>query len=239
MARSGSEHSVSSYYYRRKAVFDRLMVALLLVPGLPMIGLLILLVRLTSRGPGICRQIRVGQGGRQFSMYNIRTMRHDAEAACGAMSICDRDSRITPVGRLLCCLHLDRLPQLLNVLNCDMSLVGPRPERPELVHVLAESIPGYLNRLVVPPGVTGLAQLNLPPDSDILSIRRKLVLDCEYIERAGMLLDTRLLCCAGLRTLKLPARWTLPLFGLRTDVPDAAMREEIPGNCDGATGAPP
>ena len=149
-----------------------------------------------------------------------------------------RDPRITPMGRLLRRLHLDELPQLLNVLKGDMSLVGPRPERPEFVHVLAETIPDYLKRLVVPPGVTGLAQLNLPPDSDLMSVRRKLVLDCEYIEQAGLLLDMRLLCCTGLRMLKLPKRWMLSIFGLRRDMPYAAMREETSGNGDGATAMP-
>jgi lipopolysaccharide/colanic/teichoic acid biosynthesis glycosyltransferase len=225
-------------YFRWKAVLDRVLAALLLVPALPMIGLLILLVRLTSRGPGIYRQIRVGQGGWTFAMYKIRTMRHDAEAASGPVWALARDPRITPVGRLLRRLHLDELPQLLNVLKGDLSLVGPRPERPEFVHVLAEAIPGYVNRLVVPPGVTGLAQLNLPPDSDLMSVRRKLVLDREYIEQAGLLLDTRLLCCTSLRMLKLPERWMLPIFGLRRDVPCAAMQEETSGNGDDATAMP-
>ena len=116
-----------------------------------------------------------------------------------------------------------------------MSLVGPRPERPEFVHILAEAIPGYLNRLVVPPGITGLAQLNLLPDSDLVSVRNKLVLDREYIEQAGLLLDTRLLCCTCLRMLKLPKSWMLPIFCLRRDVPYAAMREETSDNGDGAT----
>ena len=227
-----SGYSVSPYF-RRKTVLDRVLAALLLVPGLPMIGLLILLVRLTSRGPGIYRQIRVGQRGRTFAMYKIRTMRHDAEAASG------RDPRITPMGRLLRYLHLSGLPQLLNVLKGDMSLVGPRPDRPEFVHVLAVAIPGYLNRLDVPPGVTGLAQLNLPPDSDLISVRRKLVLDREYIEQAGLLLDMRLLCFTSLRILKLPERWMLSIFGLHRDVPYAAMQEETSDNGDGATAMAP
>jgi lipopolysaccharide/colanic/teichoic acid biosynthesis glycosyltransferase len=212
--------------------------AVLLVPGLPMIGLLILLVRFTSRGPGICRQIRAGQGGRKFAMYKIRTVRHDAGAASGPMWTCVRNPRVTAVGRLLRRLHLDGLPQLLSVLKGDMSLVGPRPERPEFVHVLAEAIPGYQDRLVVPPGVTGLAQLNLPPDSDLMSVCSRLVLDREYIDQAGLLLDTRLLCCASLRMLKLPKHWMLPIFGLRRDVPSAALREETSDNGDDATVMP-
>jgi len=157
-------------------------------------------------------------------MFTIRTIRHDAEATSG------RDSRITPMGRLIRHLHLDELPRLLNVLKGDMSLVGPRPERPEFVHVLAEEIAGYLDRFVVPPGVTGLAQLNLPPDSDLISVRRRLVLDREYTEQAHLLLDIRLLCIGSLRMLKLPERWMLSIFGLRRDVPYAAMREETSGN---------
>ena len=214
-------------YFRRKAVLDRVLASLLLVPGLPMIGLLILLIRLTSRGPGIYRQIRVGQGGRKFAIYKIRTIRHDA-----------RVPRDIFMGRLLRRSHLDKLPELLNILKGDMSFVGPRPERLEFVHVLAEAIPGYLNRLVVPPGLTGLAQLNLPPDSDLMSVRSKLVLDREYIEQAGLLLDTRLLCCTCLRMLKLSERWMLPIFGLRRDVPYDAMREKTSDNGDGATAMP-
>jgi lipopolysaccharide/colanic/teichoic acid biosynthesis glycosyltransferase len=207
-----------SAYFGWKAFFDRPLAALLLVPGLPIIGLLVLLVRLTSCGPGIYRQVRIGRHGRKFSMYKIRTMRHDAEVASGPVWTQARDPRVSSVGRVLRKLHLDELPQLLNVLKGEMSLVGPRPERPEFVHVLVEAIPGYLNRLVVPPGVTGLSQLNLPPDSDLDSVRRKLVLDCEYIERAGLWLDLRLLACTSCRLLKLPERWLMPVFGLRRTV---------------------
>ena len=130
-----------------------------------------LLVRLTSRGPGIYKQARVGKDGRKFMMYKIRTMRQDAEAASGPMWTQAHDPRVTFLGRVLRKLHLDELPQLFNVLKGEMSLVGPRPERPEFVRVLAEAIPGYRNRLAVRPGVTGLAQVNLPPDTDIASVR--------------------------------------------------------------------
>lgn len=206
-------------YFRWKAVLDRLWAVLLLAPGLPLIALLVLLTRLTSRGPGIYRQVRVGRNGRKFMMYKIRTMRHDAEAASGPVwAWTAHDPRITALGRVLRKFHLDELPQLLNVVKGEMSLVGPRPERPEFVHVLAESIPGYLDRLSVPPGVTGLAQLNFPPDSDLNSVRRKLALDCEYICQAGPWLDARLFLCTGLRLFKLPERGLLPILGLRRAV---------------------
>ena len=204
-----------STYFSKKAIFDRALAGLLLIPGLPVIGLLVLLVRLTSRGPGIYGQVRTGQYGRTFTMYKIRTMKHDAEAASGPVWTQARDPRITLLGAVLRNLHLDELPQLLNVLKGEMSLVGPRPERPEFVHVLAEAIPGYRSRLSVPPGVTGLAQLNLPPDSDLISVRRKLVLDREYVAHAGLLLDLRLLMCTFLRLFKVPERWVLHLFGVR------------------------
>jgi hypothetical protein len=100
------------------------------------------------------------------------------------------------------------------VIKGEMALVGPRPERPEFVCVLAEAVPGYRNRLAVLPGITGLAQINLPPDTDLLSVQRKVVLDCEYIERGGPWLDTRLMLCTFLRLFKLPEGWLHSLFAL-------------------------
>jgi hypothetical protein len=105
----------------------------------------------------------------------------------------DRDPRITPVGRVLRKLHLDELPQLWNVLAGDMSLVGPRPERPELVGPLAAMLPGYAERHLVRPGLTGLAQIQLPADSDVESVRRKLVLDHCYVGQCVVWLDVRIL----------------------------------------------
>jgi hypothetical protein len=128
------------------------------------------------------------------------------------------------------------LPQLLNVLKGEMSLVGPRPERPEFVHVLLDAVPGYVNRLAVPPGVTGLAQLNLPPDTDLASVQRKLVLDREYIDRAGVLLDIRLVVCTALRMFKLPERWLLPMLGLGRTVTLPVDPEAASGNGSDAAG---
>jgi lipopolysaccharide/colanic/teichoic acid biosynthesis glycosyltransferase len=219
-------------YFRWKAVVDRVFAVLLLIPGLPLIALLVLLVRLTSRGPGMYRQARVGREGRRFKMFKIRTMRHDAESATGPIwTQTAHDPRITRIGRVLRKFHLDEVPQLFNVLKGEMSMVGPRPERPEFVRVLAESIPGYRNRLLVPPGVTGLAQLNLPPDSDLNSVRRKLVLDCEYIREAGPWLDARLFLCTGLRMLKVSEGGLLHFFALRRTVALPAIPEA--GACAG------
>jgi lipopolysaccharide/colanic/teichoic acid biosynthesis glycosyltransferase len=192
-------------YFRWKRIIDRVLAAILLIPGLPIIGSLVLLVRLTSRGPGIFGQTRVGKDGRTFTMYKLRTMVCDAEARTGPVWAYGSDPRVTPLGRLLRKWHLDEFPQLFNVLKREMALVGPRPERPEFVEVLAKRIPGYVNRLTVPPGVTGPAQIHLPPDTDLDSVRQKLVLDLEYVRHAGVLLDTRIVLYTGLRLLKVPS----------------------------------
>jgi lipopolysaccharide/colanic/teichoic acid biosynthesis glycosyltransferase len=199
-------------------MLDKAAAAVLLLIGLPIMAVLVVLVRLTSRGPGIFRQVRVGKDGRQFLMYKIRTMRQDAEAATGPVWTQTSDPRVTRLGRLLRKLHLDELPQLFNVLRGEMSLIGPRPERPEFVRVLAEAIPGYTARLAVRPGVTGLAQVNLPPDSDLDSVWRKLILDVEYIRHAGLGLDVRLFLATFARMFKVPEGWVLPVLRLRRDV---------------------
>jgi lipopolysaccharide/colanic/teichoic acid biosynthesis glycosyltransferase len=206
-------------YFAWKGFLDRLVALVLLVPGLPMIGVLVLLVRLTSKGPGVYKQTRVGRHGRIFTMYKLRSMRIDAEAATGPVwAGVGSDPRVTRLGYWLRKLHLDELPQLFNVLSGDMSLVGPRPERPEFVRVLADQIPDYMERLRIAPGITGLAQVNLPPDTDLDSVRRKIVLDCQYIERAGMLLDARLILCTMLRVVGLRGGKAVSLLGLQRRV---------------------
>ncbi len=206
-----------SSFFERKPAIDRFLAAVLLIPGIPLIGLLILLVRLTSRGPGIFRQARVGKDGRVFTMFKIRTMRNDAEKGLGATWSTTNDPRTTAVGRWIRKLHLDELPQLFNVLRGEMSLVGPRPERPEFVCVLEEALPGYRNRVLVRPGVTGLAQLCLPPDTDLCSACSKLTLDLEYVRTATLVLDMRLLLCTLVRIPKPPLRLAMRLCGLRPD----------------------
>jgi lipopolysaccharide/colanic/teichoic acid biosynthesis glycosyltransferase len=217
---------VPASYFRWKGTLDFCLTVVMLVPGLLLIGLLVALVRITSRGPGIYRQARVGKDGHRFLMYKIRTMRHDAEAATGPVWTQLQDPRVTLVGKVLRKLHLDELPQLFNVLKGEMSLVGPRPERPEFVRVLAGALPGYRNRLAVKPGVTGLAQINLPPDTDLVSVQRKLVLDCEYIERGGVWLDARLIFFTFLRIFKISESWLHSVLGLRCGVEIAELPSE-------------
>ena len=211
-----------STYFRWQPIWAWLATLLLTPIFVPVIAVLVLLVRLTSRGPGLYRQLRVGKNGKTFRIYKIRTMRCDAEAETGPVWTDENDPRITPLGRWLRRLHLDELPQLFNVLLGQMTLIGPRPERPEFTQYLARAIPGYLQRNKVLPGITGLAQINLPPDSDLDSVRRKLVLDLEYVQKANFWLDFRIGLCTGLKMLGLPglviARWLGLLRSVRIPV---------------------
>jgi lipopolysaccharide/colanic/teichoic acid biosynthesis glycosyltransferase len=175
-----------------------------LVLAAPVILLATLLVKLTSRGPVFYTQVRLGRNGRPFSICKIRTMVHDCESQSGIRWATPNDPRITPIGHLLRRTHLDELPQLWNVLKGDMGLVGPRPERPEIIPRLARAIPNYNDRLLVRPGMTGLAQVQLPPDSDLESVRRKLVYDLYYLREETLLLDLKLLACTACYLARIP-----------------------------------
>jgi lipopolysaccharide/colanic/teichoic acid biosynthesis glycosyltransferase len=174
----------------------------------PVVLLAALLVKLTSRGPAFYTQTRLGQGGRPFTLYKVRTMAHDCEKASGARWSAPGDPRVTPAGRFLRRTHLDELPQLWNVLKGDMSLVGPRPERPEFVPALEQALPHYRDR----PGVTGLAQVQLPADTDLGSVRRKLTYDLNYIRRRSLWLDLCLVACTAVHMLRVPCRALSALF---------------------------
>jgi lipopolysaccharide/colanic/teichoic acid biosynthesis glycosyltransferase len=223
-----------SPYFRWKDLPGRLLACAMFVFGLPIMAATIAVVRLTSRGPAIFRQTRVGKDGRVYTMYKIRTMRMDAEAATGPVWTQLGDPRVTPVGRWIRRLHLDEFPQLINVLRGEMALIGPRPERPEFTQRLALELPGYLDRLAVRPGITGLAQINLPPDSDLDSVRRKLVLDLHYVQEGGLSIDLRILGCTFVRLLGIKGRRVTRFFGIErvphlspTDDSDQ-VREVIP-----------
>ena len=157
---------------------------------LPLLLLVALAVKLTSRGPILYRQIRVGAGGKAFVLYKLRSMYADAEAGTGAVWASKDDPRITPLGRWLRKLRLDELPQLFNVLRGEMSIVGPRPERPEFVQVLAEQIPYYRQRHCVKPGITGWAQINYKYGETVEDSAVKLEYDLYYIKHLSPALDT-------------------------------------------------
>jgi lipopolysaccharide/colanic/teichoic acid biosynthesis glycosyltransferase len=144
-------------------------------------------------GPVLFRQVRVGRDGRLFTMFKLRSMYVDAEARGGAQWCGADDPRIIPVCRWMRKSHVDELPQLWNIIRGEMSLVGPRPERPELFESLSNEMPEYERRVEVKPGLTGLAQIRNGYDTDMSAARRKLQLDLEYISRMSLVLDLRLL----------------------------------------------
>ena len=177
-----------SYSRFSKRTFDVVVALFGLVLTLPLWPLLAWLV-LRTEGALLHRQLRVGEGGRTFTIYKLRTMHRDAEPLGQALWSQTPDPRITFGGRLLRDTHLDELPQLWNVLLGDMSIVGPRPERPELSDALARDIPNWNLRLCVKPGLTGWAQVRLGYVSDSARSEEKLAHDLWYIEHRSVLLD--------------------------------------------------
>jgi sugar transferase (PEP-CTERM system associated) len=156
---------------------------------LPVMLLVALAVKLTSRGPILYKQSRVGKNGAIFLVYKFRSMRVDAEAETGAVWASKDDPRTTPVGKFLRSLRLDELPQFFNVLRGEMSLVGPRPERPEFVKTLSEQIPYYRQRHCVKPGITGWAQINHKYGDTLEDTVTKLEYDFYYIKNISISLD--------------------------------------------------
>jgi sugar transferase (PEP-CTERM system associated) len=176
-----------------KRLADLITSAVGLLLASPLILLLAALVRLTSPGPAFYAQRRVGRYGRVFTIHKLRSMRADAEAQSGAVWATSADARITPLGRLLRRTRLDELPQLWNVLVGDMSLVGPRPERPEFVQMLTREIPFYGQRHVVRPGLTGWAQVRYTYGASVEDAMQKLQYDLFYIKHMSIALDLLIL----------------------------------------------
>lgn len=199
---------------------------ILLVAASPVLLLLYVLVKSTSRGPFIYSQKRVGLDGAIFTIYKVRSMTAGCEARSGACWSVPGDPRVTPLGRILRKTHLDELPQLWNVMRGEMSLVGPRPERPEFVTQLEEVLPDYNRRLTVKPGLTGLAQVQLPPDTDIAGVGRKLAYDLYYVDHVSPMLDVQILLGTVTHILGFSARWTRLLFALPSLAEPEPVREE-------------
>ncbi len=211
-----------TFYGVVKVSVDFVCALLLLLLTAPVILVAALAVKLTSRGPVFYAQTRLGRGARPFKIYKIRSMYHNCEHMSGVCWATTRDPRVTPVGRFLRATHIDELPQLWNVLRTEMSLVGPRPERPEFVPQLAQAIPGYRERLLVRPGITGLAQIQLPPDTGLESVRRKLAYDLYYIEYMTPWLDLPILLNTVCKVVGIPFPYSRKLFL----VPGGARVEE-------------
>jgi exopolysaccharide biosynthesis polyprenyl glycosylphosphotransferase len=171
-----------------KRAFDVLAASVGFLLVLPLLPLIAFLVRWTP-GPIIYRQTRLGEGGRPFTIYKFRTMIADAEASGQPQWCAEGDQRVTPVGRILRRAHLDEIPQLWNVLKGDMSIVGPRPERPQFVAMLEKEMPFWSRRLLIKPGVTGWAQVRSGYSADCASCADKLSYDLWYIRHRTLAVD--------------------------------------------------
>jgi len=204
---SGAGALYLRFFRSRYAEFKRAIDILFALPGVivaaPIIAILAVLVKLTSRGPAFYRQERVGKEGRVFRIVKLRTMVRNAEAMTGPVWASANDPRETTLGRILRRTHLDELPQLWNVLKGDMSLIGPRPERPVFVEKFKHEIPNYTERLAVRPGITGWAQVNHVYDQTVEDVRRKVDFDREYIQRMGWGIDFRIMWATAKRMLHL------------------------------------
>lgn len=185
-------------YESLKYLGDRIAAAVLLTVLSPVMVLIALLVKATSSGPVIYRQPRLTKGGQVFTMFKFRSMFVDAEAGTGPVWARCGDPRVTPLGRFLRVSRLDELPQLINVLRGEMSIIGPRPERPEIASELAKEIPQFSKRMAVRAGITGLAQVANGYASSVSSYRRKVKFDLHYVRHCSLGLDIAI----ALRTVK-------------------------------------
>ena len=197
----GPEVPVSGYFVVKRAM-DCALALVLAVVTAPLAGLALLVVRLTSRGPGIYTQRRVGLGGREFTIYKIRTMIDNCESLTGPRWSVPGDPRVTPVGSVLRRLHVDELPQLWNVLRGEMTLIGPRPERPEFVGLFEQSVYRYSDRHRVKSGITGWAQVHGLRGKTSLSDRVEW--DNYYIENWSLWLDLKVLLLTFLAVVRSP-----------------------------------
>lgn len=185
--------SINSFVRFHKRLLDVVLATAGLLFTAPVLPLIALAIRLDSNGDVFFTQTRVGENGKPFKLYKFRSMRQDAEVASGAVWSPEDDPRITTVGRFLRKSRLDELPQLFNVLRGEMSLVGPRPERPEFVSSLEEEIPYYSKRHVLKPGITGWAQVMYPYGASVEDSLVKLKYDLYYIKNFSLFFDIRII----------------------------------------------
>jgi Undecaprenyl-phosphate glucose phosphotransferase len=182
-----------------KRVFDVVFSVAVLVALLPVLAVLAAAVRLTSPGPVLYHQDRMGLDGQSFRMLKFRTMAVDAETASGPVWAHEGDSRRTPIGPFLRRFSLDELPQFVNVLRGEMSVVGPRPERPVFVERFRQTVPGYMLRHKVRSGLTGWAQIHGLRGNT--SLEKRIAFDIEYIERWSFWFDLRIIAATVTRVL--------------------------------------
>jgi len=194
----GSIISIMVGFARRKynffkRCFDIIVAGTGLVVFCPLFLIIWFLVKIDSDGPVFFRQMRLGKDGALFEIWKFRTMRNNAEFETGPVWTQDGDPRVTRIGEFLRKSHLDELPQLINILRGDMSLIGPRPERPEFMQAICAQIPHFRKRLDVRPGITGLAQTRYHYGASLKDAARKLRYDTLYIKKQCWLLDFQII----------------------------------------------
>ena len=232
-------------YETLKSWLDSAAAAAILIAAVPVMAVAMILVRLSRRGLPSTARGGWGVSGRTFTIYKIRTMIRDSEP-CGPRWCVPGDPRVTPVGGLLRWSHVDELPQLINVLRGEMSLIGPRPERPEIVAQLERLFPDYRLRLWLRPGLTGLAQVLLPPDTEIGSVGVKLKYDLHYVTALGPWLDLKIALATFFHLVNAPRGWIarrlplpLPRRGIEGRFPhlraSQSLRASQPGTVDVAS----
>ncbi len=206
--------SFRRFFRQLKRGMDIFMAGVAIIVTAPLWILIAIAIKLTSKGPVFFKQDRVGENkrynerrkavrntdrrtgqsfGRSFTMYKFRTMKVNAEETTGAVWCQEDDPRITSVGKFLRKTHLDELPQLINVLKAEMSVIGPRPERAQIIPTLNKSIKKYNKRLRVKPGITGLAQVRQHYDSTLGDVKKKVHYDLLYIRKMCLLMDLRII----------------------------------------------
>ena len=181
-------------YIYLKPLIDYVLSFIGLIIASPLLLAVAIIIKITSSGPVLYMQERVGRNGRLFKIIKFRSMHVDAESKTGPVWATGRnDTRVTPIGRFLRRTHIDELPQIINVLKGDMSIIGPRPERPHFVEIFKNEIHGYTFRMTVKPGITGLAQCYHRYDETIHDVERKLRYDALYIRKMCWTLDLRII----------------------------------------------
>ena len=186
-------HLLRKSYCWSRPLIDVCVSLMCLLIATPVIFVSGVIIKLSSPGSVFYTQERVGKNGRLFKIIKLRTMCVDSESQSGAVWAKNNDSRVTTIGRFLRKTHLDEIPQFINVIKGDMSIIGPRPERPMFVTRFKDEIPGYANRLMVKPGITGMAQCYYKYDENINDVCRKLRYDMIYVKKMCWLLDVKII----------------------------------------------
>ena len=176
-----------------KRLMDIFVSLCVLIFGFPVALAVGIIIKATSSGPAVYKQVRVGRNGKTFTMLKFRSMYEDAEKRAGPQWATENDPRITPVGRFIRKTRLDEIPQFFNVLKGEMSLVGPRPERPFFVEQLKKEIPWYVRRIKMKPGITGWAQVKHKYDETIEDVKQKVLYDLYYFENMSIALDVKIM----------------------------------------------